>query len=215
VYDRRKRNPFNLVAARGLVYLLEAALGVGRRFKAPKGKTQLDHDCNARTIGCLHNLIFYSTEILYFSILVSHVLMHLCYSPKATGQDPMDETSCQDVAQVLVFESPEQNHPPHASPFEPSRAAQCEVASPSSTKQKKSRRHRQRQVVQVGQRIELSEQGREYDKRVWGMLSKGGQGTVTQVNLDQDVCWVLWDSTKQTGAYHSVHFDWMLVSNPS
>jgi len=36
-------------------------------------------------------------------------------------------------------------------------------------------------VVQVGQRIELSEQGKEYDKRFWGMLSKGGQGTVTQV----------------------------------
>ena len=49
----------------------------------------------------------------------------------------------------------------------------------------------------MGQRIELSEQGKAYDKRFWGMLSKGSQGTVTQVNLDQDVCWILWDSTKQ------------------
>ena len=58
-------------------------------------------------------------------------------------------------------------------------------------------KQRGRQDVQVGQRIELSEQGKAYDKRFWGMLSKGSQGTVTQVNLDQDVCWILWDSTKQ------------------
>ena len=80
-------------------------------------------------------------------------------------------------------------------------------------KNKRSGRARGRQVLQVGQRIELTEKGKEYDKRCWGMLSQGGQGTVTQVNLDQDVCWVLWDNTKQTGIYHSVHFDWMLVSN--
>ena len=67
-------------------------------------------------------------------------------------------------------------------------------------KQKKnSRRRKQLQAVQVGQRMELSDQGREYDQKVWGNLARGGQGSVTQVNPEQDVCWVMWDATRQTG----------------